>query len=75
MVTEDDLMDALVAELNSKEFLQPRDVTIKRLALASGRAYSAIEKMMGEKVRMGELVVVKKLDPETSRVVNVYVKP
>jgi DNA-binding MarR family transcriptional regulator len=73
-MTEDDLMAALIKEIQAVEYLSPNDITPKSLAEKSGRAVAMIEKILRKKVENGELSIEKRYDPESKRNVNVYVK-
>jgi len=72
MITEADLMQALVDELQSVPELIPSDVTIDRLKVAAGCTRRQAEVMLMGKVDRGELVIVKRYNPESRRVVNAY---
>lgn len=74
MITEDDLMQALIDAAQGIEVIGPGDVTIARLAQKSGRAKGMIDSMLRRMVDDGELVIVKKFDPQARRNVNVYVR-
>ena len=72
--TQDDLLQVLADEIKAIPILQPDDVTLERLAAASGRKKTMIDKVLRDKVESGELRIVKKYSPATCRTVNVYEK-
>jgi len=71
-MTETDLLQMIVDEINSIQVLEPNDATISRICAMTGRKVPMVTNYLNDKVQGGELVVVKKYDPNTGRNVNVY---
>ena len=66
------LLEELAAEIAAIEELKPDDVTVDRLCAKTGKKRCFVERLLQEKVRVGEYVCVSVYNPETGRRANAY---
>jgi predicted transcriptional regulator len=71
-MTESDMLQMIVDEINAIEILDENDITVARVAEKTGRKPAMVFKYLNEKVQAGQMVIVKKYDPQCCRNVNVY---
>ena len=73
-MTEDDLMQMLIDEIQGVPVLAADDVTIERLCVGAGCSRGVAMRILRGKIQAGAVECVKKIDPSTNRIVNAYVK-